>query len=454
MKKILKIFACGAYMLFMFAFVLGALNLVPESGLIADLFELILPAGMLILPAAASKPGVNGPGDINEGGAGLGPNPEDVEYFDDDLNRVITKVRPSDHPLDTLTRNLKNIRKVESWECGGWEIGVRDSMDSVAQQISAGATEATITVGKKNMWLKGDTIFVEGIAGIGDGPLGLYVESRGAGDTIVVKPINAVDGKLPMIPAGTNLIRLSTAHSEKSAQASPFNLSPTTRRNYCQIHMGQVEETVLHGLQKKKVAMDFSTYKEQAIYDMKYAMERTNLFGVKGITTNEDGETVYLSEGVWHQCPNDFPYTKGEPMKNSDYVAMTRAIFDRNNGSETRFLFAGSGLLASMSYVEGYAKQLAASKVEVVHGVKVRRIVTDFGELLIKPMSSLFEGDMADNGLVLDMNYVVKYVREDLHTTELDLDKTGQRRVKAVRLLEDYALFLENLPTHHRIIGA
>jgi len=200
--------------------------------------------------------------------------------------------------------------------------------------------------------------------------------------------------------------------------------------------------------------MDFSTYKEQAIYDMKYAMERTNLFGVKGITSNEDGEAVYLSEGVWHQCPNEFNYTKDKPMDNASYVAMTRAIFDKNNGSESRFFFVGSGLLEAMSYVEGYSKQLAASKVEVVHGVKVRRIVTDFGELLIKPMSSLFEGSMADNGLVLDMNYVVKYVREALHTTELDLDKTGQRRVKAVRLLEDYALFLENLPTHHRIVGA
>jgi len=453
MKKFLKFFLSSVVAVVMCTLVAGSLGLVPESGLLSDLMNLILPSSGVIMGFAATVAGVAGPGTIEEGGAELGNNPEEKEYIDDDLNDIITKVRPSDSPLDTLTRNIKNTRTVESYECGGWEMGIRDSMDQLAGDLSESASEATITIGKKGMWLKGDTILVDGVEGKNGGPLGLYVVAKGTGDTLIVKALNATDDKVPVLTTGTNLIRLSTAHAEKSAQTTPFNMAPTTRRNYCQIHMAQVEETVLHSLQKKKVAMDFSTYKEQAIYDMKYAMERTNLFGVKGITTNEDNEAIYLSEGVWHQCPNEFEYTKGKPMDNASYVAMTRAIFDKNNGSESRFFFVGSGLLESMSYVEGYAKQLAASKVEVVHGVKVRRIVTDFGELLIKPMSSLFEGSMADNGLVLDMNYLIKYVREPLHTTELDLDKTGQRRVKAVRLLEDYALFLENLPTHHKIIG-
>lgn len=449
MRKSLKHFIGCMFALFVCATIVNALGLIPETSLLSDVFDLIFPASGAVMAFAAGAAGVDGP--IEEGGYELGDHPEDKEYFDEDLNDTIVKVRPSDVALDTLTRNIKNTRSVESYECGGWEMGIRDSMDNLAQAFTqTGKDEAEIIVSKKGMWLKGDTIFVEGVTGNNDGPFGLYVAAKN-GDRLTVKPLGA--DTIPALTVANNLIRLSTAHAEKSAQTTPFNMAPTTRRNYCQIHMAQVEETVIHGLQKKKVAMDFSTYKEQAIYDMKYAMERTNLFGIKGITTNEDNETIYLSEGVWHQCPNEWKYTKGTPMKNSDYVAMTRAIFDKNNGSESRFFFVGSGLLESMSYVDSYAKQIAASKVEVIHGVKVRRIVTDFGELLIKPMSSLFEGEMADNGLVLDMNYVVKYIREPLHTTELDLDKTGQRRVKAVRLLEDYALFLENLPTHHKIIG-
>ena len=454
MKKVFKFFVSSMFALFVCATICNALGLIPETGLLSEAFDFLFPATGVAMAFAVTIPGVAGPAaSIDEGAAELGNNPEEKEYFDEDLNDTIVKVRPSDVALDTLTRNLKNTRPVESYECGGWEMGIRDSIDVLKEGLSEPSSEATISIGAKGMWLKGDTILVDGVEGKKNGPLGLYVVGKGQGDTLIVKPLNAVDNVVPAMNAGTRLIRLSTAHAEKSAQTTPFNMAPTTRRNYCQIHMAQVEETVLHSLQKKKVAMDFSTYKEQAIYDMKYSMERTNLFGVKDITTNEDNEAIYLSEGVWHQCENEFLYTKGTPMTNSDYVAMTRKIFDRNNGSESRFFFVGSGLLEAMSYVDGYAKQLAASKVEVIHGVKVRRIVTDFGELLIKPMSSLFEGSMADNGLVLDMNYVIKYVREPLHTTELDLDKTGQRRVKAVRLLEDYALFLENLPVHCKVVG-
>jgi hypothetical protein len=44
---------------------------------------------------------------------------------------------------------------------------------------------------------------------------------------------------------------------------------------------------------------------------------------------------------------------------------------------------------------------------------------------------------------------------EPLQTEDLELNKTGQRRVdKAVRILETYSLFMENLPCHRRIVPA
>ena len=35
--------------------------------------------------------------------------------------------------------------------------------------------------------------------------------------------------------------------------------------------------------------------------------------------------------------------------------------------------------------------------------------------------------------------------------TPLDLDATGQRRVKAVRILENYCLYVENQPVHCKL---
>lgn len=444
--KTLLTVLCG---LFTMALVVDATGVVPDTSLLADIIDFFIPvSGLIIGPA-----GVAGPGEMHEGGAELGGDPEDKEYFEDDLNKTIIKVRPSEVALDTLTRSIGNTRTCNSWECGGFEIGTRDVIDTVNADVAAAAPEVSMIVDKKKMWLPGDMILIDGVAGKDGGPLGLYVVSRGNGNAINVVALNSTDGNVPALTKGTTLIRLSTGYSEKAAQASPYNISPTTRKNFCQIHMAQVEETVIHGLQKKKVDMDISTYKEQTIWDMKFGMERQNFFGVKDITQNADGETVYSSEGVWWQCSNMFTFIKDKNWANSDYVRMCRQIFDGNNGSDTRFLFAGPGLLERLAYVDAYTKQFGSKQTEVVHGVKVRRIVSDFGELLIRPVSSLFLGSFADCGLVLDMNYVVKYVREPLHSKALSLDESGQRRVKAIRLLEDYALFLENLPTHCRIVA-
>lgn len=449
MKKHFKIFLTVLGALFTIALVVDATGVVPDTGLFADIIDFFIPVSGLILGPA----GVAGPGEMHEGGAQLGNDPEEKEYLDDDLNKAIIKVRPSEVALDTLTRSIGNTRTCNSWECGGWEIGTRDVIDTVNTDVAAAAPEVSMIVDKKKMWLPSDMILVDGVAGKDGGPLGLYVVSRGNGNAINVVALNSTDGNVPALTKGTTLLRLSTGYSEKAAQASPYNISPTTRKNFCQIHMSQVEETVIHGLQKKKVDLDISTYKEQTIWDMKFGMERQNFFGVKDITQNADGENVYSSEGVWWQCPNIFTFAKDKNWTNTDYVRMCRQIFDGNNGSDTRFLFAGPGLLERLSFVDAYTKQFGSKQTEVVHGVKVRRIVSDFGELLIRPVSSLFLGSFADCGLVLDMNYVVKYVREPLHSKELSLDESGQRRVKAVRLLEDYGLFLENLPTHCRIVA-
>jgi hypothetical protein len=109
-------------------------------------------------------------------------------------------------------------------------------------------------------------------------------------------------------------------------------------------------------------------------------------------------------------------------------------------------------LLEAIATVPSYQKQLEAKNVEIVHGIRVNRIETNFGELLIKNMGVLFSGERAHWGMVLDMGNIVKKVFEPLHTDVLNLDNSGQRRVKAVRIIENYCLFAENLPTHRKLV--
>lgn len=381
-----------------------------------------------------------------------------ANYLDDDLNPTIVKVRPQDAPIDTITRMIGNTEKSESWEAGGWEIGTREVSDTLKANVEAGVN--TVKVATPDMWLVGDTFILvneEGPVLVENKPVSCLIVAKNPNGELTVQRVgDSTNTQMPTVTAtGVSALRLSRAVSELTASVSGFALQPTDRKYYNQIHMCQVEESVIHDLHKKKVAMDFSTYKEQTIWDFKRGMEFANLFQVGGLSKNEKGELVHLATGIWWQMNEQSTIDFSKPMTDDDWNALGKDIFEGNNGSERRFLLAGPELMLHISRVPAYAKQLEAKNTEMILGVRVYKIETPFGELLVKPMGTLFDGYFSKCGIVLDVNYLKKYVMEPLTATVLELDKTGQRRVKnAVRLHETYSLFLENLPVHRRIVPA
>lgn len=381
-------------------------------------------------------------------------NGNGANYLEEDLNPTIVKIRPQDTPIDTITRMIGNTEKSESWEAGGWEIGTREITDEI-KSVSGN----TVTVANGDMWLVGDTFVVTTADGPyldGEAPVSCLITAK-TGDVLSVQRVGkTVNTQMPAsIPAGAVALRLSRAVSELAASVTGFAIQPTDRKYFNQTHMCQVEESVIHAIHKKKVAMDFSTYKEQTLWDFKRGMEFANLFQVGGLSKDVDGNLVHLATGIWWQMDQQSSIDFSKAMTDDDWNALGKDIFEGNNGSDRRFLLAGPELMLHISRVPAYAKQLEAKNTEVVLGVRVYKIETPFGELLVKPMGTLFEGYFAKCGIVLDVNYLKKFVMEPLTATVLELDKTGQRRVKnAVRMHETYSLFLENLPVHRRIVPA
>ena len=390
-----------------------------------------------------------------------GNNVVKAGYIDEDLDKKLVLIRPQDTPIDTFTRTIANNVRSSAWEAGGWEIGTRQTRDNVNGAVTAGAT--SITVENGDMWLPGDTIIVHSVSSNEDAgpmldanqqPIGLLVKEV-SGNTLTVQRTGTLSATVPAIADGSILARLSPAVSELEASVEGINLQPSERHYYNQTHMCQVEESVIHSLIKKKVAMDFGVYKEQTLWDFKRGMEFSNLFQIGGLSKNKKGELVHLATGLWWQMTGQSTVDFSAAMSDQDWNAIGKAIFEGNNGSDRRLLFAGNTLLEQIANAKSYQKQIEAKNTEMVLGLRVFKIETPFGELLVKPMGSLFEGYYSKCGMVIDPNFVKKYVMEPLTTTTLDLNKTGQRRVEnAVRIHETYSLFLENLPCHRRIIPA
>lgn len=376
-----------------------------------------------------------------------------ANYLEEDLNPTLVKIRPQDTPIDTITRMIGNVEKSESWEAGGWEIGTREITDTFT-----GVENKAIVVDTPDMWLVGDTFVIMTATGPyldSNKPVSAIITEK-SGNRLSVERVGETANKnMPSISSttGMTLLRLSRAVSELTASVTGFAIQPTDRKYFNQTHMCQVEESVIHDLHKKKVAMDFSTYKEQTLWDFKRGMEFANLFQVGGISKDKEGALVHLATGIWWQMENEHQIDYGKEYKDADWNALCKEIFEGNNGSDRRFLIAGPELMLHISKIPAYNKQLEAKNTELVLGVRVYKIETPFGELLVKPAGTLFEDYFAKCGMVIDVNYLKKFSMEPLTATVLELDKTGQRRVKnAVRMHETYSLFLENLPVHCRLV--
>lgn len=428
-----------------------------------------LAAGPIVGPGtpevteSVASNGTEGPIDGTTVVSGIAPSTTVVEpgYLDDDLNKKLVLIRPQDTPIDTFTRTIANNVKSESWEAGGWEIGTRETRDTTSGAATASAT--SISVSNPDMWKPGDTFVINAVSNNEDAgplldsnnlPVQCIIKSI-SGSALTIQRVGTLSAAIPAVPSGSILCRLSPAVSELEASVEGFAIQPSERHYYNQTHMTQVEESVIHALLKKKVAMDFSVYKEQTLWDFKRSMELSNLFGVGGLTKNAKGELVHVATGLWNQMNQTSQVDYTAAMSDQDWNAIGKAIFEGNNGSDRRLLFAGNSLLEQIANAKSYQKQIEAKNTEIVLGLRVFKIETPFGELLVKPMGSLFEGYYSKCGMVIDPNFVKKYIMEPLTTTQLDLNKTGQRRVdNAVRIHETYSLFLENLPCHRLIVPA
>lgn len=434
-----KIFAWSVFALGVIAEVTGLIDL---SNVVEFLF-----GGASFVAAAA---GVS-VGEIKDGATTVENAKELNEtYLKDDLEKKLIMIGPNENVIDTLTRSIGNTRKVSSITTGGWEISVRDIEDKVVSggTVAAGGT-INITVSKPLIWKKNDTLCIKDSAS--EETHNFFVEEI-ADSTLKCRLVydTTVPSSLPTIADDANIIRLDVAKSELDAQTDILYQTPNSRTNYCQIHMAQIEESVIHSLHNKEVTFDFSTLKEQTLFQFRRDMELSNLFGKKGYFIS-NGKPMYTSDGLWRQIEKEYP-VKGVSFDNAKWVDMTRHIFDGNNGSDRRIALIGADLMASWSTAASFQKQLDAAQVEVVHGVRFNRIVTNFGELLVKSLSGTMVGDFSGKGIVIDPAFIRKDVFEALNTTPLDLDSTGQRRVKAVRLLENYCLYVENQPVHCKLV--
>lgn len=411
----------------------------------------------------------------------------------EDISKSVTEMLPSRTPLDTIMRNLKHRVPAKSQKIGYYQASykpVNDKLDVAATGTGASAgspassfsddeneyTKIFVQVENPDIWRGCDTLLmrsltlpgvkgssVNGASGSHKEDVMFYVVSK-SGYVLELIPVNGTKGKtaganaskiiVPKFDATTELVRMGQAKSELSISTDPFAIYPQLSWQYCQNFMAQIEESTFQRLTEKEINWGFTNFEAVNILSMKMEMEISMLFGQGGEYTMGNDHT-YFTRGITRDIENILEYgtsSAGDRTITKDqYNGWLKEVFDGNNGSTNRVLFAGSGLVKSLSQIDEFQKCMSSVTKDASLGVDVRKINTYFGTLDIV-MAPLFrETGWEDCGLILDLEHVTKHEFIPLSVTELDLKTSGQKNADA-RVIQEVSALTLRYPDCHAII--
>lgn len=400
----------------------------------------------------------------------------DPDFYLEDVDKRIVKIRPMATPLDQISRYAKSS-STSSFEVKYYSVGTREikCTTTTAMPAMTSGASTTLEIGDENMFTLDDTIRVVGIKAITNYKGVAYDSKKEIVPDLVLcvcgkdtrsnlPVVYAVNGNMlngqpigvPEIPEGTTLVRMGKACGELDVQTGRFNNLPTADYQYCQNFMMQVEQSTLDKIAAKEVNWGFSDIEEDGIYDMRIAMENSFLFGDmnKIKHTTKDNMAQWFTRGIWWMADKDIEvgvWKDGKAVITDDnLVDITKELFVGTGiGNKKKILFCGSNMLSAFSKIQSEKFRLKDS-VEVWH-LKFKSWDTDFGEVLTIHHELFDLNGMSDYGFAMDPDYLSKKTHVSWSRSVLDLKSAGIRRTEAAVIQEISCLYLRNAKAHARM---
>jgi len=390
------------------------------------------------------------------------------ELLLNEIDQQIVKIRPMSTPIDQISRYASS-KHAGSMVVDYYSVDTKPTSAQLVSYTTDSATSSNatptlkLTTSNNDIFDATDTILCQGVPGydedgnVDNSNLMLYVMSRDSSNGLVVAPVNGPksdDGQLGSIDdlaVGTSLVRMGRAASELDVQSPQFEALPHKSRNYCQIFKMQVEQSLLQRLSNKEVGWTLSDQQEAAIYDMRLGMEKSFLFGTRRqLWDSEKKETIMFTGGIWYQCGKDFNIESSNGVGVDQVVDLMRTTFTGNLGSKRKILIGGSELISVLSKLD-YTRVVTAGQYLSKWGIDFTELRSKFGCLYLLLSEVFDEAGMANSGIVIDPEYLQKYVHIPFSTEQLSLKKSGVRNVDALVLTEASCLVLRYPKSHVRI---
>ena len=459
----------------------------PDSPTLQDRVEDIPNGGKGVLPAENHKGG-----QWHEDSRNLQENEmHNATYYRDQIDKTICEMKLESCPIDQILRSENRTRKSSSMIIKYYRIGQRPITTTLKTAVSATNNGYGNSIEPMNAkcFDAMDTIIFPKVQGfLPDGvtrdpnhPLMVYVVGRTDAGLPIVIAVNGSKASgsncydLPDIEAGTVMLRLGRAAGERDVETGSYYTMPEPSEQYCQRFIMQVEQSKIEQLMKTEVDWDFIKQERTAMDDMRNGIERSGLFGKKGVTSWSNHGQIYFTGGVFYEAGKDIelghwakkideagkPITtivEGEEKTVYEYVITQKelvrfindVIQDAGNGSRTKLFFVDNLIYQALSNLKADNRMIVFKEEKDYQNwhLDFESFSSMGTKILIYRHDAFNYMQMDGMGFCLDPRYLEKWMFEDWDRQDYDLKNLFIRNSNAV-VMTEYSGWTLQFPNAH-----
>lgn len=383
------------------------------------------------------------------------------DFIDADVDEQIIGIASDESVIDTIKRKIRRQVRVNSFEVDHYLIDDKRSKAYTNEEYTGkGASRAEIpfsTTGERKIFQEYYTAICKGVNGYD--PTGqvelpgvdLMLFFVGRNSTTEAPIAMAVNGPktnptddycyVPTIPAGTEVILLSSAAYETQKFIAPSTIVPVPERMYLQKQLCNSIVSDYFAAQKKRIQFSESQIAEAVLRQFRLESCRTawvgqpGKFKVQAMDNAMGYQWDYFSKGIRWQFKRQ--YDLSSKITFADLINLSMVKFTGFNCTKKAIWLLGKQLLNDIQKIDLTLHKNINVMSSNVFGIECTKIHTVFGDIELIHDPTLDALGYANCGGLIDENGLVRYYmkNEDAKTENVDGEEAKREVVMTIDCL-------------------
>ena len=422
-------------------------------------------ATVSVVPAGSPKPsnGIGGLATQGSGDATTVSNARELgsDFIDADVDDQIIGIASDESIIDTIKRRIRRQVRVNSFEVDHYLIDDKRSKAYTNETYTGiSATRAEIpfsTTGERKIFQEYYTAICKGVNGYDSTGqielpgVDLMLFFVGKNNTTEAPVAMAVNGPkvnasddycvVPTIPAGTEVILLSSAAYETQKFIAPSTIVPVPERMFLQKQLCNSIVSDYFAAQKKRIPFNESQIAEAVLRQFRLESCRTawvgqpGKFKVQAMDNAMGYQWDYFSKGIRWQFKRQ--YDLSSKITFADLINLSMVKFTGFNCTKRAIWLLGKQLLNDIQKIDLTLHKNITVTGDKVFGIECTKIHTVFGDIDLIHDPTLDALGYAHCGGLIDENGLVRYYmkNEDAKTENVDGEEAKREVVMTIDCL-------------------